>query len=1280
MSLIVWTLLLLITSAAVDGASQCRKNWQQYGTACYYINTNSLTWENAQAYCETQGGNLASIADSGVNSHVRNVMSGYSKAHIGITDTENDGTWSWWDGSSMTYTNWNSGEPNGNFQTNCGGMYSTGAWDDYSCTTSMVSVCRAPIQYTATKTGCACPFDSTRTDCACCVTGGTHCGQQYPNECYYSSTSECGTDANDPIDDWQLVMKVTRGSSIDVHDLYSGSSTYNDGSTTANILTSTSVSYKSSEANSYDTNSLERIKFAFYSSGVEVRSLVFDTSGTSRTNWYHTNYLSYAPYSDIYTETKNYESMAGNGHRTFFINRNYGGCAADAGWIVISDYGSSSGCTYDNYYSKPFFIYSAASTYQTWQSGSRGFPDTVAFLHKYYDDGTSDQDICDSGWTRNGNACYQLVESAVDYTTALAACRGLNDYGDLASIGDQDENDFLLALSRRTFEMNSYWIGYNDLDEEGTWVWTDGTVTSYTNWNSGEPSGGSEHCGALRWSSDGTWNDAHCSSSYGYVCKYPLNTISCAEWKRKGYTSNGYYTIDPDGRNNGVDPYRVYCDMTTDASTGITKFEHQEEYRSLVTGAETALSFIRYIRYGRKSVDQVSIGADISGECYQYIKYECQGSYMTGYSAWYDRNGNQKNYWGGANVDSGQCACGNSGTCTNGHHCNCNTNDNTWREDSGYLTDKTTLPVTEIRFGDTGDGSESGYYTLEPLYCKGDESFLVTGRTDFMFIKERHISGYNNEALSGVTPDQCASACVSASSFVCLSFDYKQSSNECWLSAENDLTVATGTGTTYHLYVRIMDRVEDPYTEVSSCSDGWTEYGSNCYLPVLTSLSWLDAETACQGEGGHLAVPDNEDEYNFMRRSLRWSQSDSSTIWLGYNDIAVEGTWVDAEGNTPSYAPWKSGEPNGDISENGAVMYIDDLTDMVDVTVDNTLHYICKASPGASAISQPTTHPLCGNGWAWDDHSCYLFGSDTRSWSDARDYCQSQGADLVTIESDREFDFLVDYYRHRYSSRKFWIGLTYRSSDGLWRYETEHYTEPESSSYWLSGQPDSGGSGEDCVELYTSQSLNDRACSTTNYYICEDDTHPSSYPSDLSVEVAGTNAVTLTWGSIPQSVQNSDVNGITVNYWPMNKQSSNTESLNFDVSTSSHYMTGLKPGTTYEFVIFASNDNGDGPESDPPVNATLESSLTRTRNERLSVYVLQEGYRLSNHHLSQLDAYSLAHCTNHCTRDSNCLSINYHRTAAGPMKPCVLNSNTHTDNAGDFVSDLDYTYASIEGF
>ena len=42
---------------------------------------------------------------------------------------------------------------------------------------------------------------------------------------------------------------------------------------------------------------------------------------------------------------------------------------------------------------------------------------------------------------------------------------------------------------------------------------------------------------------------------------------------------------------------------------------------------------------------------------------------------------------------------------------------NMCREDSGLLTDKTHLPVKQLRFGDTAGGSDQGYHTLGKLKC-----------------------------------------------------------------------------------------------------------------------------------------------------------------------------------------------------------------------------------------------------------------------------------------------------------------------------------------------------------------------------------------------------------------------------------------------------------------------------------------------------------------------------------------------------------------------------------
>jgi len=76
-------------------------------------------------------------------------------------------------------------------------------------------------------------------------------------------------------------------------------------------------------------------------------------------------------------------------------------------------------------------------------------------------------------------------------------------------------------------------------------------------------------------------------------------------------------------------------------------------------------------------------------------------------------------YWGGASPGSGKCACGMTNSCAGGYDCNCDKDDQVWREDSGLLTDKTTLPVKQLRFGDVSGGGEEGYHTLGKLKCYG---------------------------------------------------------------------------------------------------------------------------------------------------------------------------------------------------------------------------------------------------------------------------------------------------------------------------------------------------------------------------------------------------------------------------------------------------------------------------------------------------------------------------------------------------------------------------------
>ena len=163
--------------------------------------------------------------------------------------------------------------------------------------------------------------------------------------------------------------------------------------------------------------------------------------------------------------------------------------------------------------------------------------------------------------------------------------------------------------------------------------------------------------------------------------------------------------------------------MESKNGIGVTVIGHDSETRTRVDGYDGPASYSRKIRYNI-TMEQIVAVINQSKNCEQFIKYECSSSLLLydSYGFWVSRQDKKMNYWGGAAVDSGKCACGMNDTCTGGGKCNCDVNDKALREDSGFLTDKNTLPVTELRFGDTGIGAghdEHGYHTLGKFLCWG---------------------------------------------------------------------------------------------------------------------------------------------------------------------------------------------------------------------------------------------------------------------------------------------------------------------------------------------------------------------------------------------------------------------------------------------------------------------------------------------------------------------------------------------------------------------------------
>ena len=212
------------------------------------------------------------------------------------------------------------------------------------------------------------------------------------------------------------------------------------------------------------------------------------------------------------------------------------------------------------------------------------------------------------------------------------------------------------------------------------------------------------------------------SSLFANVFVYVKYPETCSNVKANIIDISGDYVLDPDGVQ-GEAPFTVFCNMTDKGGVGVTVVSHDSENRTYVMGFEDPGSYSRDFQYIGSSLSQIRGLMKVSTICQQFIKYECKESVFRFNSKifawWVSRDGQRMTNWGGPTQG---CECGMTNSCANPSRlCNCDKNDGTWCVDSGFLTDKSYLPVSQLRFGDTGYSGEEGYHTLGKLECYGHE-------------------------------------------------------------------------------------------------------------------------------------------------------------------------------------------------------------------------------------------------------------------------------------------------------------------------------------------------------------------------------------------------------------------------------------------------------------------------------------------------------------------------------------------------------------------------------
>jgi hypothetical protein len=126
---------------------------------------------------------------------------------------------------------------------------------------------------------------------------------------------------------------------------------------------------------------------------------------------------------------------------------------------------------------------------------------------------------CPCGVLRQSDASspYLFCETPRPWDEARTRCQ---EHGyDLVVLETESEDEWVWARITEIDERD-WWMGLEDMDEDGQWRWVDGTAASFLDFGPDQPSGG-EVCVEFDDDPAGTWNDEGCGTNNPFVCELP---------------------------------------------------------------------------------------------------------------------------------------------------------------------------------------------------------------------------------------------------------------------------------------------------------------------------------------------------------------------------------------------------------------------------------------------------------------------------------------------------------------------------------------------------------------------------------------------------------------------------------------------------------------------------------------------------------------------------------------------------------------------------------------
>lgn len=130
-----------------------------------------------------------------------------------------------------------------------------------------------------------------------------------------------------------------------------------------------------------------------------------------------------------------------------------------------------------------------------------------------------------------------------------------------------------------------------------------------------------------------------------------------------------------------------------------------------------------------------------------------------------------------------------------------------------------------------------------------------------------------------------------------------------------------------------------------------------------------------------------------------------------------------------------------------------------------------------------TTWNCCPNGWMAFQSHCYLLSNSKKTWADSEILCKGMWAQLASINSLAEQNFITQFLDQRFS---YFLGLTDENTEGQW-YWIDGTSFNPSMAFWHEGEPNNNQE-KNCAALVYDQgkwAWKDFSCNFATSSICK---------------------------------------------------------------------------------------------------------------------------------------------------------------------------------------------------